>query len=145
MINLKKHLINAGRGKFVRKNSLEPVGVCDYSGFLFSKSDLVKQYEYRGNDLVWTGAMVGRPFLDVPNQQNRPPQIKGDPKVVRDPRPEGIITPVPLDATGNNNQSILENINFTDKEESVKLASFAGDDISTISADERLKMLGGGR
>ena len=141
MINLKRYKVNTGRGRFVRKNSIEPVGVCDYSGFLFSKSNLVKQYEYRGNDLVWTGAMVGRPFVDEPNEQNRPPQIKGDPKVVRDPRPEGIMTPQGPEAIGNSSPVILEDINFTSDDIPPVLPDFAGQSVSNMDARERLKSL----
>ena len=96
--------INSQLGRYVKKGSLEPIGVCDYSGFFFSKSDLIKQMEWRGNSLVWTGFMVGRPFLDIPSEQNRPPFIKGDPKIVDTARPN-------------------------DK----------GEDISKISAEERLR------
>ena len=141
MIDLKRHLINTGRGRFVRKNSLEPVGVCDYSGFLFSKSDLVKQYEWRGNDLVWTGAIVGRPFVDEPNQQNRPPQIKGDPKALQNPRPFGIETPQGPEAIGNSSPVILENINFTSDDIPPVLPDFAGQSVSNIDAQERLESL----
>ena len=63
-------LINQQRGEYVRKDSTEAVGICDYSGFFFSKSDLIKQMEWRGNDLTWTGFLVGRPFVDEPNEQN---------------------------------------------------------------------------
>ena len=87
---IKPSTINSQRGEYVRKDTVEPVGVCDYSGFYFSKSDLVKQYEWRGNDLVWTGFLVGRPFVDEPNEQNRPPLIKGDPKSVTNARPDDI-------------------------------------------------------
>lgn len=96
--------INSQLGRYVKKGSLEPIGVCDYSGFFFSKSDLIKQMEWRGNSLIWTGFMVGRPFLDVPSEQNRPPLIRDDPKIVDNARP--------------NDQ---------------------GEDISKISAEERLK------
>jgi hypothetical protein len=141
--NLKTRLINQQRGQYVKKNVREAVGVCDYSGFFFSKSDLIKQYEWRGNNLVWTGAIVGRPFADEPNEQNRPPQIKGDPKTVSNPRPEGLFTPQPPDATGNNLSSALNNVNFTSVEANPKLPSFAGEDISSINADQRLKLLEG--
>ena len=143
-------VINKQRGKYVKKNIVEPVGVCDYSGFFFSKSDLVKQREWRGNDLVWTGFFVGKPFLDEPNEQNRPPLIKGDPKAVKNPRPMGIFTPEGENAVGNNSSNILNNINFNVTEEellqekNLNLPDFAGEDISQISADERLKLLQSG-
>ena len=73
--SLKVIPVNTQMGDYVRKDVIEPIGTCDYSGFPFSRSDLVKQYEWRGNQLVWTEALVGRPFLDAPNEQNRPPQI----------------------------------------------------------------------
>lgn len=140
-ISLKNCSVNTQMGDYVRKDVIEPIGVCDYSGFLFSRSDLVKQYEWRGKELVWTGAIVGRPFVDEPNEQNRPPQIKGDPKVVQNPRPFGIETPQGPDASGNNSPVILENINFTNDEIPPVLPDFVGEDISKINAEERLKLL----
>jgi len=140
-ISLKNTPVNTQMGDYVRKDVIEPIGVCDYSGFLFSRSDLVKQYEWHGKELVWTGAIVGRPFVDEPNEQNRPPQIKGDPKVVQNPRPFGIETPQGPDASGNNSPVILENINFTSDEIPPVLSDFAGEDISKINAEERLKLL----
>jgi hypothetical protein len=139
--SLKNCLINQQRGEYVKKNVIEPVGVCDYSGFFFSRSDLVKQYEWRGNQLVWTGAIVGRPFVDEPNEQNRPPQIKGDPKAVKNPRPFGIETPQGPDANSNSSPVSLADINFISEEEVPELPDFAGEDISNINAQERLKLL----
>lgn len=141
MTSLKNCPVNTQMGDYVRKDVIEPIGTCDYSGFPFSRSDLVKQYEWRGNQLVWTGAIVGRPFVDEPNEQNRPPQIKGDPKAVQNPRPFGIETPQGPDATGNSSPAILENINFTSDDIPSILPDFAGEDISGISADTRLKLL----
>ena len=128
-------------GDYVRKDVIEPIGTCDYSGFPFSRSDLVKQYEWRGNQLVWTGAIVGRPFVDEPNEQNRPPQIKGDPKAVQNPRPFGIETPQGPEAIGNSSPVILKNINFTSERQPLDVHTFAGEDISKITAEERLKSL----
>lgn len=42
---------------------------CDRSGFMFKK--LHKQYEWVGDRKIWTGLMVGKEFLDEPNEQNR--------------------------------------------------------------------------
>jgi hypothetical protein len=133
--------VNTQMGDYVRKDVIEPIGTCDYSGFPFSRSDLVKQYEWRGNQLVWTGAIVGRPFVDEPNEQNRPPQIKGDPKAVQNPRPFGIETPQGPEAIGNSSPVILEDINFTSEQKSPDVRTFAGEDISSITAEERLKSL----
>ena len=67
-------------------NSPSALGVCDESGFVFNHKDLVKQMEWQGNQLVWTGLMVGKPYLDVPSEQNRPPLTRGDPRAVTNPR-----------------------------------------------------------
>lgn len=139
--SLKNCLINRKRGEYVKKNVIEPVGVCDYSGFFFSRSDLVKQYEWRGNQLVWTGAIVGRPFVDEPNEQNRPPQIKGDPQAVQNPRPFGIETPEGPDANSNSSLVSLADVNFTSEDIPPVLPDFAGEDVSKINAQERLKLL----
>lgn len=140
--SLKVIPVNTQMGDYVRKDVIEPIGTCDYSGFPFSRSDLVKQYEWRGNQLVWTGAIVGRPFVDEPNEQNRPPQIKGDPKVVQNPRPFGIETPQGPEAIGNSFPVILEDINFTSDDVPPVLPDFAGQDVSKITTEERLKLLG---
>lgn len=75
-------------GKYVTIDPKNPsaLGVCDASGFVFNHKDLVKQMEWRGNAKVWTGFMVGKPFEDVPNEQNRPPITKYDPRPVMNPR-----------------------------------------------------------
>ena len=76
------------KGKHVEVDPSNPkgLGVCDRSGFTFNHCDLVKQMEWRGNNLVWTGLMVGRPYLDEPSQQNRPPIVKNDPVPLKNPR-----------------------------------------------------------
>ena len=43
--------------------------------------------EWRGDNLVWTGLMVGPQYLDKPQEQNRPPLVKNDPRPVQNPRP----------------------------------------------------------
>ena len=80
--------ISRYKGKHVTidPNNPEALGICDYSGFVFNHKDLVKQMEWRGNNLVWTGMMVGRPYLDTPSEQNRPPLVKDDPKAIKNPR-----------------------------------------------------------
>lgn len=73
----------------VDTDDIDACGVCDRTGLLFNKRDLVKQMEWRGNSLQWTGLYVGRPFLDVPNPQNRrtPKLWPADPRAVPDARP----------------------------------------------------------
>ena len=143
--NIRFSRINSMRGSYVRKGSTEPVGVCDFSGFWFSHSDLVKQMEYRGNSLVWTGFMVGRPFVDIPNQQARPPLVKADPKVVINPRPMGLELESGPDAPDSIVSLIkLNNIVYTDPTSVPKnLPTLAGRDVSKITPDERLAILHG--
>lgn len=77
------------KGKHVRINPENPtaLGICDYTGFIFNRDDLVRQMEWRGNALVWTGYYVGRPYADIPNPQLKPPILPPDPVPVKDPRP----------------------------------------------------------
>jgi hypothetical protein len=80
--------IKRWKGKYVVINPDNPeaLGECDDSGLTFNRKDLVKQMEWRGDNLVWTGFMVGKPYLDKPQEQNRPPLVKADPRPVADPR-----------------------------------------------------------
>jgi len=83
---------SAGKYITIDPNNPHGAGVCDDSGFVFNHKDLVKQMEWRGNNLVWTGLMIGKPFLDVPSQQNRPPLSKRDPIPIKNARlPEDYI------------------------------------------------------
>lgn len=77
------------KGKYRRidPNNSDAKAVCDRTGFSFNHSDLVKQMEWRGNSLEWTGLMVGRPFVDFPNEQNRTPVMFPDPVPIELPRP----------------------------------------------------------
>lgn len=102
-------------GKYTKmhKNSPRAIARCDYSGFMVRHSDLARQMQYRGTGLVWTGFLVHKKFLDVPNQQDLTPLIKLDPVPIPNARPDnqvdaettlatsvGVIT---LDVSGNNN------------------------------------------
>lgn len=70
----------------------QALAICDRTGFIFKRKDLVRQLEWRGNRLEWTGLLVGRPYLDEPNEQLRPPPLKPDPVPVREPRlPQGTL------------------------------------------------------
>lgn len=77
------------KGRWVTINPQNPDAVarCDRSGQLCNHSDLVKQMDYRGTGLIWTGLYVNKYFLDVPNPQNLNPVIKPDPVPVQNPRP----------------------------------------------------------
>ena len=78
------------KGKHVQIDTSFPegLGICDYTGFVFNHKDLVKQMEWRGNGLIWTGYMVGKPYLDTPNEQLRPPILPPDPVPLKLPRPK---------------------------------------------------------
>lgn len=88
------------QSKYLKINPKRPTaaGACDRTGFVFNHHDLVKQMEWRGNNLVWTGLMVGRPFLDLPQPQLRPPPVTNDPQPVKNPRP--ILAGPPSGPTG---------------------------------------------
>lgn len=98
------------KGKYVKIDPKNPnaLGVCDQSGFVFNHKDLRKQMEWRGNRLVWTGALRGAPYLDVPNEQNRPNIITKDPRVIRNSRP-------PADYTDPESNPVLPYNQLVDK------------------------------
>lgn len=83
------------KGKYVGSidtDHPEALAICDSSGFIFKRKDLVRQMEWRGDRLAWTGFLVGKPYLDKPNAQLKPPHLKPDPVPVRDPRlPQGTL------------------------------------------------------
>lgn len=76
------------RGRYYRVdvNNPQAKGICDRSGFAFNQSDLIKQMEWRGESLEWTGLTVGRPFLDEPNEQFRTPEVGPDSIPVENPK-----------------------------------------------------------
>ena len=76
-------------GKYVsvKPHSRQAFGICDRTGYLFDRKDLVKQRVWAGDKLVWTGLWVGKPFLDIPNPQSRSPILGPDPVPVPFPRP----------------------------------------------------------
>lgn len=82
------------KGKYVSINPKSPsaVGQCDHSGFMFNHKDLVRQMKWAGNNLVWTGKLVGSPFVDKLQEQDRPPLIKNDPRPVKNARPPDFYT-----------------------------------------------------
>lgn len=78
--------IRKGRYYQVDSNNPQAKGICDRSGFAFNHKDLVKQMEWRGDSLEWTGLTVGKPFLDKPNEQLRTPEIGPDSVPVEEPK-----------------------------------------------------------
>jgi hypothetical protein len=63
---------------------------CDRTGFRVMHSDLRKQMTYAGNELIWTGYMVHKDFIDEPNPQSKPFVPRRDPKSVENARPNQI-------------------------------------------------------
>lgn len=77
---------------FIDTQHPDGLGICDSSGFVFKRKDLLRQMEWRGDRLAWTGFYVGRPYLDEPNAQLKPPHLKPDPYPLVDPRlPQGTL------------------------------------------------------
>lgn len=85
-------------------NPLAPraIGACDRCGINYSLSELVWQYDYRGNDLVNIKLRVcTRTCVDKPYQGARPLKLPPDPLPVKDPRPlqqagqEGTVSIIP--------------------------------------------------
>lgn len=77
------------KGKHVTIDPSNPkaLGICDYTGFVHLRKDLVKQMQWAGDSLVWTGLYVGKDYLDVPSPQLRTPHLPPDPVPVLDARP----------------------------------------------------------
>lgn len=77
------------KGKYVTVDpwNTKALGICDGTGFVHLREDLVKQMEWRGNSLQWTGYYVGKNYVDKPNEQLRNPQLRPDPVPVLNPRP----------------------------------------------------------
>lgn len=106
--------------KYVKIDSNNPsaLGICDDTDFVFNKEDLVPQMEWRGDKLVPTGFLRGKPFIDEPNEQLRTPLLKADPYPVKNPRlpqpsspgyyPEGFPAPPNEDI-----KAVLEQVVFT--------------------------------
>jgi hypothetical protein len=102
--------VNRWKGRYVVIDPQNPsaLGQCDDTDFTFNHKDLVKQMDWRGNNLVWTGLLVGKPYLDVPQEQNRPPLVKADPRPVTNPR-------LPVPYTDPNANQVLSNTQLTAK------------------------------
>lgn len=80
-------------GKYTNMSRFNPraIATCDRSGFVVQHSKLVKQMEYNGQGLFWTGYWVYPKFLDKPNPQNLAPRVKLDPKPILNSKPDNIV------------------------------------------------------
>lgn len=104
---------NHGKYTHMRKNDPRGIARCDYSGLMVRHSDLIRQMEYRGTGLVWTGYLVYTKFADKPNAQNLTPLIKLDPVPLENSRPDSEVDAqttlatstgsLTLDVSGNSN------------------------------------------
>lgn len=91
-----------GRHVTIDEQNPQALGICDYSGFVHNRKDLIRQMEWRGNRLVWTGFYVGKTYSDKPNEQLRVPILPPDPVPVRDPRLQQ-----PTNITWSNNYNAI--------------------------------------
>lgn len=114
-----------GKHFFVDESSPLARGICDKTGFVFRNIDLVKQMEWRGNSIEWTGFMVGKPYADVPNEQLRTILFPADPVPVTLPRP---YRPTPV--YWENQNIPWENLQITSWE------SWFGTEDGTLAAPE---------
>jgi hypothetical protein len=98
------------KGKYTKMNRRKPrgLGTCDYSGLIMRHADMIKQNQFRGNGLVWTGFWVNPKFADKPNPQELVPIIRLDPIPLQHARPDPTvydttITTLNLDVSGGSN------------------------------------------
>lgn len=84
MVNMSR--ADKGRIPYVDPNNPQSWGKDDYTGLPVMHTDLVKQMEFIGNGLAWTGFMVHYKDADQPNPQKIPPRLKPDPVPIPNPR-----------------------------------------------------------
>jgi hypothetical protein len=73
------------------------------------RHDLVKQYQYHGQSLVWTGFWVHKNYVDKPSPWMKTIILKADPVPVREPKPGlGADAPVVVPDAGTNPQRLEE-------------------------------------
>jgi len=82
---------NHGKYTNMSRNKPRAIARCDYSGLMVQHSSLIRQMQYSGRGLVWTGYLVNPKFADDPNPQNLTPRVKLDPKPITNARPDNII------------------------------------------------------
>lgn len=102
-----------GRWLKIRPRDPRARAICDVSNTECMHDDLVPQMAYRGQGLVWTGALVNKRFVDRPNMQEMTPIIPPDPIPVYMARPDTYVEPIkmpgpPDPKTGLDTEIILE-------------------------------------
>jgi hypothetical protein len=75
-----------GRIPYVDPSNPQAFGRDDKTGLPVMHHDLVKQMEFIGNSLAWTGLMVHYKDVDQPNPQRIPPRFRPDPVPIPNPR-----------------------------------------------------------
>lgn len=99
-----------GRIPIVDPDHPEAWGKDDITGLPVMHEDMIKQMEYIGNGLAWTGFMVHHKDADQPNPQLIPPRLKPDPLPIPNPRylqyPELPQIPTGLVVTASTSTSI---------------------------------------
>lgn len=87
-----------------------PLAKCDQSNMIFFRDELVKDMQFIGNKLQWTGNLVYYKFVDKPNPQGIPIKLRPDPMPVVNPRPLYFpeLPPIPEDlAVEDFNETII--------------------------------------
>lgn len=75
-----------GRIPYIDPDNPQSWGKDDYTGLPVMHPDMVKQMEFIGNGLAWTGFMVHYKDYSQPNPQKIPPRLKPDPVPIPNPR-----------------------------------------------------------
>ena len=85
-------LMPSGRARISTRRP-QAVGECPRCGFWRNRVDLIEQYEWQGNKLVYLGIDVCRDTcLDIPQPQFRTPILPPDPIPLRKPWPSPNVT-----------------------------------------------------
>lgn len=66
---------------------VDPSARCGNTGLISLHSRLVKQMEFQGEGLVWTGKWADIEFVDEPNPSSMSPILKADPRAIDNPCP----------------------------------------------------------
>ena len=104
-----------GRIPYVDPDNPQSWGRDDYTGLPVMHPDMVKQMEYIGNGLAWTGFMVHYKDVSQPNPQKIPPRLKPDPVPIPNPRYLKLthVTSVPSDGVEPVVGSLLPGLEIT--------------------------------
>lgn len=65
----------------------EPLGMCQRTGLMYPRNQIVRQMVQTGNGVTWSGLWVGIENLDALDEQKKVPPVKKDPTPVKWPLP----------------------------------------------------------